>query len=132
MVEHDTDANETHTADTALSDRDATLVEALLSGSHRALARVISRIEDRAPGYRAIVSALHDHTGSADVIGITGSPGAGKSTLSTSWRSRSATAVTRSGSSPSTPPRRTPAGRSSATGSGWPRPSATWTSSSAR
>jgi len=64
-----------------LSDRDAELVEELLAGSHRALARVITRIEDRAAGHRAIVSALHGHTGGADVIGVTGSPGAGKSTL---------------------------------------------------
>ncbi|TKX75718.1 methylmalonyl Co-A mutase-associated GTPase MeaB [Halorubrum sp. GN11_10-6_MGM] len=64
-----------------LSDADAALVEDLLSGSHRALARVITKIENRSPGYRAIVSALHEHTGGADVIGVTGSPGAGKSTL---------------------------------------------------
>jgi LAO/AO transport system kinase len=64
-----------------LSDGDAELVEELLAGSHRALARVITRIEDRAAGHRAIVAALHEHTGGADVIGITGSPGAGKSTL---------------------------------------------------
>ncbi|WP_372480623.1 methylmalonyl Co-A mutase-associated GTPase MeaB [Halomicrobium sp. HM KBTZ05] len=57
------------------------LVEDLLAGEHRALARVISKIEDRSPGYREIVSELHRHTGSADVIGVTGSPGAGKSTL---------------------------------------------------
>jgi len=63
------------------SDRDAALVEELLDGSHRALARVITRIENRSPGHRDIVSALHEHTGGADVIGITGSPGAGKSTL---------------------------------------------------
>ncbi len=62
-------------------DRDAELVEELLAGSHRALARVITRIENRSPGHRAIVSALHEHTGDANVIGITGSPGAGKSTL---------------------------------------------------
>ena len=65
----------------SLTDADAALVEDLLSGSHRALARVITKIENRTPGYRAIVSALHEHTGGADVIGITGSPGAGKSTL---------------------------------------------------
>lgn len=65
----------------SLSDADAALVEDLLSGSHRALARVITKIESRTPGYRAIVSALHEHTGGADVIGVTGSPGAGKSTL---------------------------------------------------
>ena len=57
------------------------LVEELLAGKHRALARVISKVEDRAPGYRDIVSELHEHTGHADVIGVTGSPGAGKSTL---------------------------------------------------
>ncbi|MGQ3328854.1 methylmalonyl Co-A mutase-associated GTPase MeaB [Halorubrum sp. FL23] len=66
---------------TALSDGDAELVEELLAGSHRALARVITRIENRAGGYRGIVAALHEHTGGADVIGITGAPGAGKSTL---------------------------------------------------
>ncbi|MGM0606016.1 MAG: methylmalonyl Co-A mutase-associated GTPase MeaB, partial [Halobacteriota archaeon] len=57
------------------------LVEDLLSGSHRALARAITRIENRSAGYRQLVSALHAHTGNASVVGITGSPGAGKSTL---------------------------------------------------
>ncbi|RBI61303.1 methylmalonyl Co-A mutase-associated GTPase MeaB [halophilic archaeon] len=57
------------------------LVDELLAGKHRALARVITKIENRDPGYRDLVSALHAHTGDADVIGITGSPGAGKSTL---------------------------------------------------
>ncbi|WP_135828004.1 methylmalonyl Co-A mutase-associated GTPase MeaB [Halorussus halobius] len=57
------------------------LVEQLLAGKHRALARVITRIENRAPGYRDLVSRLHRHTGDAEVVGITGSPGAGKSTL---------------------------------------------------
>ena len=57
------------------------LVEELLAGKHSALARVITKIENRSPGYREIVSALHEHTGHAEVIGVTGSPGAGKSTL---------------------------------------------------
>ena len=57
------------------------LVADLLAGDHRALARVISKIENRSPGYRDLVAQLHTHTGHADVIGITGSPGAGKSTL---------------------------------------------------
>jgi LAO/AO transport system kinase len=65
----------------ALRDGDAALLERLLSGDHRALARVITRIEEREPGYRGLVSALYDHTGEADVIGVTGAPGAGKSTL---------------------------------------------------
>ncbi|WP_246999192.1 methylmalonyl Co-A mutase-associated GTPase MeaB [Halosolutus gelatinilyticus] len=60
---------------------DESLLEALLEGEHRALARVISKIENRSPGYRDLVSELYAHTGEADVIGVTGSPGAGKSTL---------------------------------------------------
>jgi LAO/AO transport system kinase len=57
------------------------LVADLLDGDHRALARTITKIENRSPGYRELVSALHEHTGDAAVVGITGSPGAGKSTL---------------------------------------------------
>ncbi|GAB3018459.1 methylmalonyl Co-A mutase-associated GTPase MeaB [Natronobiforma cellulositropha] len=68
-------------SDAGLHDADEALLERLLEGDHRALARAISRIEDRAPGYRGLVSALYGHTGNATVVGITGSPGAGKSTL---------------------------------------------------
>ena len=57
------------------------LLADLLAGEHRALARAISVIEDRRPGYRDLVASLHEHTGGADVVGVTGSPGAGKSTL---------------------------------------------------
>ncbi|NIB98868.1 methylmalonyl Co-A mutase-associated GTPase MeaB [Halobacterium sp. R2-5] len=57
------------------------LVDELLAGKHRALARTITRIENRSSGYRDLVAALYPHTGNADVIGITGSPGSGKSTL---------------------------------------------------
>ncbi|MFC7074017.1 methylmalonyl Co-A mutase-associated GTPase MeaB [Halovenus rubra] len=57
------------------------LIDELLSGKHRALARVITKIEDRRAGYRDLVSQIHQHTGNADVIGVTGSPGSGKSTL---------------------------------------------------
>ena len=57
------------------------LVEELLAGDHRALARVITNIENRRGGYRELVSQLHRHTGNADIIGVTGSPGSGKSTL---------------------------------------------------
>ncbi|MFC4247469.1 methylmalonyl Co-A mutase-associated GTPase MeaB [Natribaculum luteum] len=60
---------------------DEQLLEDLLAGKHRALARTISKIENRSSGYRDLVSELYAHTGDADVIGITGSPGAGKSTL---------------------------------------------------
>ncbi|WP_324661930.1 methylmalonyl Co-A mutase-associated GTPase MeaB [Haloarcula sediminis] len=57
------------------------LVADLLAGKHSALARVITKIENRSPGYREVVSRLHEHAGDAEVIGVTGSPGAGKSTL---------------------------------------------------
>jgi LAO/AO transport system kinase len=57
------------------------LVTRLLDGDHRALARAITRIENRASGYRDLVAALHRHAGGATVVGVTGSPGAGKSTL---------------------------------------------------
>jgi LAO/AO transport system kinase len=57
------------------------LVERLLDGDHRALARAISKIENRSPGYRDLVRALYAHAGDAEVIGVTGAPGAGKSTL---------------------------------------------------
>jgi LAO/AO transport system kinase len=57
------------------------LVAGVLDGEHRALARTITTIENREPGYRDLVAALHAHTGDAEVIGVTGSPGAGKSTL---------------------------------------------------
>ncbi|PSQ40916.1 methylmalonyl Co-A mutase-associated GTPase MeaB [Halobacteriales archaeon QS_9_68_42] len=60
---------------------DESLIDELLAGKHRALARVITKIENRSPGYRDLVSELHEHTGHAQVVGITGSPGAGKSTL---------------------------------------------------
>ncbi|MFC7215491.1 methylmalonyl Co-A mutase-associated GTPase MeaB [Saliphagus sp. GCM10025334] len=60
---------------------DDDLLEDLLDGKHRALARVISKIENRASGYRELVSDLYAHTGNAEIVGITGSPGAGKSTL---------------------------------------------------
>ncbi|MFC7098040.1 methylmalonyl Co-A mutase-associated GTPase MeaB [Halobaculum marinum] len=66
---------------TAAESTESDLVAELLDGKHRALARVITKIENRSTGYRDIVSQLHTHTGHADVIGITGSPGAGKSTL---------------------------------------------------
>lgn len=57
------------------------LVEQLLAGNRRALARVISRVEDAAPEAPALLSALYPRTGRAHVIGVTGAPGTGKSTL---------------------------------------------------
>jgi LAO/AO transport system kinase len=59
------------------------IVERLLSGDRRALARVVTLIENGAPDARRILAQLHAHGGRAHVVGMTGSPGAGKSTLVT-------------------------------------------------
>lgn len=53
----------------------------LLKGDRRALARAITLVEDDDPQARAIIRAIYPHTGRAHVIGITGAPGYGKSTL---------------------------------------------------
>jgi LAO/AO transport system kinase len=53
----------------------------LRSGDARALARAISTVENRAAGWSELLKALFPHTGKARIIGITGAPGAGKSTL---------------------------------------------------
>ena len=57
------------------------LVERLRAGDARALARAISIVENRAAGWTDLLKALFPHTGHACVIGLTGAPGAGKSTL---------------------------------------------------
>ncbi len=49
-------------------------------GSPRAVARLISLVEDDSPQLREVMSALVPHTGRAWVVGLTGSPGVGKST----------------------------------------------------
>lgn len=59
------------------------IVERLLQGDRRALARMITLIETGVPQARHYLAQLHQHTGRAHIIGITGSPGAGKSTLVT-------------------------------------------------
>ena len=56
-------------------------VKRVLSGDVRALARAISVVEENASGSAALLRGVFPHTGRATVIGITGSPGAGKSSL---------------------------------------------------
>jgi LAO/AO transport system kinase len=64
-----------------LKDDSSSLNSALLSGDPRALARAISAVENHAPGWIGLLKELFPHTGNALTIGLTGSPGAGKSTL---------------------------------------------------
>lgn len=59
------------------------IVERLLSGDRRALARMVTLIENEVPAARRYLAELHQHTGRAHIIGVTGAPGAGKSTLVT-------------------------------------------------
>jgi LAO/AO transport system kinase len=56
-------------------------IDQLRSGDPRVLARTISSVENRVPGYSDLLKALFPHSGQARVLGLTGAPGAGKSTL---------------------------------------------------
>ncbi|MDX6281391.1 MAG: GTPase [Kribbellaceae bacterium] len=58
----------------------AELVERARGGDARAVARLISLVEDESPLLREVMAALAPHAGRAHIIGITGSPGVGKST----------------------------------------------------
>jgi LAO/AO transport system kinase len=58
-----------------------TLVERALKGERRSIGRLISLVEDGTSELSQIMTTLHPHTGDAYSIGITGAPGAGKSTL---------------------------------------------------
>ncbi len=57
------------------------IVEKVLNGDKRAVARLISMIENGDQQAVKALSALHAHTGNAHIIGVTGPPGVGKSTL---------------------------------------------------
>jgi LAO/AO transport system kinase len=59
----------------------STIADQLRSGDPRALARAISVVENRQPGCSELLKELFPHTGRALVLGLTGAPGAGKSTL---------------------------------------------------
>jgi LAO/AO transport system kinase len=56
-------------------------IDALRSGDVRTLARAISTVENRSAGSSDLLKAVFPHSGRARVIGLTGAPGAGKSTL---------------------------------------------------
>ena len=57
------------------------IVEKVLAGDVRTVARLIRDIDDGMPGVRDILKGLYPHTGNAYIIGVTGAPGVGKSTL---------------------------------------------------
>jgi len=57
------------------------LIEKALSGDVRAMTRLILLAENRADEIDSLMKELYPHTGKAWVVGVTGSPGAGKSTL---------------------------------------------------
>jgi len=57
------------------------VVEKVIAGDVRTVARLIRDIDDAMPGVRDTLKELYPHTGHAYVIGITGAPGVGKSTL---------------------------------------------------
>ncbi|MBI1729405.1 methylmalonyl Co-A mutase-associated GTPase MeaB [Candidatus Acetothermia bacterium] len=56
-------------------------IDAMLGGDSRALSKLISQVEDRDPGYQDVMDRIYSHTGKSYRVGITGPPGAGKSTL---------------------------------------------------
>ncbi len=58
-----------------------TELERILAGDARAVARAISKVEDNVEGAAGLMKSVFAHTGRATVVGITGSPGAGKSSL---------------------------------------------------
>lgn len=77
------------------SARTQALVQGLLAGNRLALARAISRVEDQTAESAAILQAIYAHTGRAHIVGVTGAPGTGKSTLVTAlaqaWRAEGKT-----------------------------------------
>ena len=61
----------------------STLIEGVRSGNRLALARAMSRVEDEHDEAHALLRALYPSSGQAHIIGVTGAPGTGKSTLVT-------------------------------------------------
>jgi LAO/AO transport system kinase len=60
---------------------DGALAERLMAGDTRALARAIRMVEDRDPGIADLLRQIRGRAGLARVVGVTGPPGSGKSTL---------------------------------------------------
>src|SRR4051795_7741143 len=60
---------------------EGTLAERLMAGDRRALARGITLVESDDPAGWELVREIYPHTGRAAIVGLTGAPGSGKSTL---------------------------------------------------
>ncbi|MFY9927319.1 MAG: methylmalonyl Co-A mutase-associated GTPase MeaB [Streptosporangiaceae bacterium] len=67
--------------DQASSAGSGTELDRARSGDHRALARLLSLVEDDSPRVRTVIKDLLPSTGQARIIGLTGAPGVGKSTV---------------------------------------------------
>jgi GTPase len=76
-----TTASAAPTAGAAGRDRLDALLQRFAAGDQDALARLITRIDNRTPEAAEIIERIYPGTGHAHVIGITGAPGAGKSTM---------------------------------------------------
>ncbi len=59
----------------------AELTDRVVAGEHAAIARMLTHVERRTEGVGEALAKLHPHAGSAHVLGLTGPPGSGKSTL---------------------------------------------------
>ena len=64
-----------------MTDTEQTLAHRVLAGDKRALARAISLVENDEPEGWELVAEVYPHTGDAAIVGVTGPPGVGKSTL---------------------------------------------------
>lgn len=64
-----------------MSESTVELYRRLLDGDRRAAARLITMVENADPAAREVLKSLHRHSGNAHIVGLTGSPGSGKSTI---------------------------------------------------
>ncbi len=60
-----------------------TLAQGVLAGNRLTLSRAISRVENQEHDAGDLLTALYPHSGKAHIVGVTGAPGTGKSTLVT-------------------------------------------------
>ncbi|MCI0582390.1 MAG: hypothetical protein L0227_05760, partial [Chloroflexi bacterium] len=79
MAAQDVPAPAVPASDPAVRARE--LTEAAIAGDRRSLARLLTAVENRTPVAEAALRSLYPTAGKAHLVGITGPPGAGKSTL---------------------------------------------------